>query len=50
MKMQDKQPLADPEYRGFHRLLFGIAAFFYVYLVIEGAVLVPFMLYRYGLH
>lgn len=51
MKKQDNKPqLADPEYRLFHRFLFGVAAFFYIYLVVEGAILVPFMLYRYGLH
>ena len=45
-----KLQLADPEHRGFHRVLFAVAAFFYVYLVLEGAFLVPFMLQRYGLH
>lgn len=46
----NKLELADPEHRGLHRVLLGVAAFFYIYLVIEGAILVPFMLVRYGLH
>lgn len=51
MNDQNNKPqLADPEHRKLHRVLFGVAAFFYIYLVVEGAFLVPFMLQRYGLH
>jgi hypothetical protein len=36
------------EYRGMHRVLMAISAFFFVYLVVEGVFLVPWLLIRYG--
>lgn len=38
------------EYRGLHRVLLGLATFFFVYLIVEGMILVPLLFTRYGLH
>lgn len=38
------------ELRTLHRVLLAVGLFFFVYLVVEGAILVPLLFARYGLH
>ena len=38
----------DEEFRTLHRVLGAVCVFFFVWLVIEGVFLVPWLLIRYG--
>lgn len=38
------------EYKGLHRALLYVAGFFFLYLIVESAVLIPALFMRYGFH
>ena len=39
---------AQARFRRLHRVLLGVSTFFFAYLVIEGFLFLPFLLFRYG--
>lgn len=38
------------ELRGMHRALLGVAIVFFVYLIVQAALLIPVLFTRYGMH
>lgn len=38
------------EYKGLHRILLGVGAFFFIYLILEAVILIPTLFIRYGFH
>jgi hypothetical protein len=46
-KTQNESP---EELQGAHKVLLGIATFFFIYLVVEGMIIVPGLFSRYGWH
>ena len=38
------------EFKGLHRVLLFVAAFFFFYLIVEPVILIPGLFMRYGMH
>lgn len=52
-KLPKKTPSASEspdEFKGLHRALMFVAVFFFIYLIVEATVLIPFLFMRYGMH
>lgn len=45
-----KRSETPPEFRGMHRGLIVVAIFFFLYLIVEAAFLIPLLFTRYGMH
>lgn len=46
-----QQPSETPEeLKGLHRGLLLVSAFFFLYLIVESVVLIPYLFVRYGFH
>jgi hypothetical protein len=41
-------PETPPEFRNLHRALFVVAAFFFIYLVVEAIVMMPYFIVHFG--
>ena len=52
MNDTDTQKLSESpdEFKGLHRALLFVAAFFFFYLIVESTVLIPYLFIRYGFH
>lgn len=50
MKAEKTFSESPKEFQRPHRILLGIGTFFFIYLVIEGIVIVPGLFTRYGWH
>jgi hypothetical protein len=46
----ERHPETPAQFRVLHRVLIAIAVVFFVWLIVEGAVLVPWLFIRYGFH
>lgn len=46
----ERHPETPAQFRVLHRFLIAIAVVFFVWLIVEGAVLVPWLFIRYGFH
>jgi hypothetical protein len=46
----ERHPETPAQFRVLHKALVSIAIVFFVWLIVEGAVLVPWLFIRYGLH
>jgi len=46
----ERHPETPAQFRVLHRFLIAIAVVLFVWLIVEGAVLVPWLFIRYGFH
>lgn len=48
LSWEARHPETPAQFKGLHKFLMAVATFFFVWLVVEGFFLIPWLLIRYG--